>query len=310
MTLMQLGKLNDEQARQYIEGLLWPNGPVCPHCKSTDCTRLNGNAHRPGTVQCNECRGQFTVTVGTVMERSKIGLAKWLMAFHLMCSSKKGFSALQFQRNLGIGSYKTAWFMFHRIRHAMADGPMVKTLSGTVEVDETYVGGKPRNKHPSNPRGRGSKSKTPVVVLVERDGLARVKPVEFVNTETLHGEVIRTVEKSGTIITDEMASYRNVGQHFDGGHHTVNHGHRQYVRYAEDGFKIHTNTAESFFSLIKRGHYGVYHKMSKKHLHRYCAEYGFRWNHRKISDSARTEAALSQIQGKRLMYETPSQPMS
>jgi len=303
MTLMQLGKMTDEQARQYIEGILWPNGPVCPHCQSSDCTRLHGKAHRPGTIQCNGCRGQFTVTVGTVMERSKISLSRWLMAFHLLCSSKKGFSALQLQRNLEIGSYKTAWFMFHRIRHAMDNSATARTLAGAVEVDETYMGGKPRYRHSSNPRGTAHKA--PVMVLVERDGLARVKPVESVNTETLHAEVISAVEKSAMVITDEMASYRNLGPHFEGGHHFVTHSRRQYVRVNEAGFRIHTNTAESFFALIKRGFVGVYHKMSRKHLHRYCAEYGFRWNHHKISDSARTEAALSQIGGKRLMYETP-----
>jgi hypothetical protein len=145
------------------------------------------------------------------------------------------------------------------------------------------------------------------MVLVERDVLARVKPVEFTDTATLHNDVVAAVEKSSVIVTDEMASYRNIEQHFEGGHHTVMHSKRQYVRINESGFRIHTNTAESFFALIKCGHWGAYHKMSKKHLHRYCAEYGFRWNHREISDSARTEAALCQIQGKRLMYETPGE---
>ena len=176
MTLQELGKLSDDDARQYLENLLWPSGPVCPHCKSDDCTRLHGTAHRAGLVQCNACRQQFTVTVGTVMERSKVSLSRWVMAFHLMCSSKKGFSALQLQRNLGLGSYKTAWFMFHRIRHAMEAGPLAVAFSGTVEVDETYVGGRPRKVNnlsyvPGAKRGKGTK-KTPVVLLVERDGRA------------------------------------------------------------------------------------------------------------------------------------------
>ena len=163
MTLMQLASLTDEQARQYLENLLWPNGPVCPHCKSDDCTRLQGKAHRAGCVQCNDCRKQFTVTVGTVMERSKVSLSRWLMAFHLMCSSKKGFSALQLQRELALGSYKTAWFMFHRVRHAMEAGALAVAFSGTVEVDETPSSAeKPRKVNnlsyvPGAKRGRGTK---------------------------------------------------------------------------------------------------------------------------------------------------------
>jgi transposase-like protein len=307
MTLMQLGKLTDEQARQYLENLLWPNGPVCPHCKSDDCTRLHGKSHRAGLVQCNACRQQFTVTVGTVMERSKVSLSRWLMAFHLMCSSKKGFSALQLQRNLGLGSYKTAWFMFHRVRHAMEAGPLAIAFSGNVEVDETYVGGKPRKLNnlgisPGAKPGRGSK-KAPVVLLVERDGRARSKHLERVDAVKLTEEIRSIVDRSATILSDESYDYRFLGQLFDGGHHTVRHGKYEYARRTADGFSINVNTAESFFALVKRGHYGVYHQMSKKHLHRYCAEFDFRWNHRKINDSARTEAALKQVQGKRLMYE-------
>lgn len=304
MSLIQLARLSDDEAREYLELLVWPNGPVCPHCKSGDCTRLNGEAHRVGLVQCNECRGQFTVTVGTVMESSKVSLSKWLMAFHLICSSKKGFSALQLKRELSIGSYKTAWFMLHRVRFALESGLMQQAFAGAVEVDETYVGGKPQFRGQSK-RGRGTR-KTPVVVLVERDGRAYSKPVERVNAKTLHAEILDAVSPDAVIMTDELSVYRGIGEHFDGGHATVNHGRKEYARTDEpSGLSIHVNSAESFFGLIKRGHYGVYHQWSKKHLHRYCAEYDFRWNHRKISDSARTEAALSQIGGKRLMYETP-----
>jgi transposase-like protein len=306
MNLVEAGRLSESEARDYMESLRWPNGPVCPHCKSENCTRLNGKAHRPGTIQCNnaECREQFTVTVGTVMESSKISLNKWVLAFHLLCSSKKGFSACQLQRELGLGSYRSAWFMLHRVRHAFSDLSPAK-LSGTIEVDETYVGGKPRYRHPSNPRGTANKA--PVMVLVERDGNARSKPVEFVDTPTLHNEVIKNVEQQSTIMTDEMASYRNLGPHFAGGHHFVTHRQRQYARTNESGLRVSTNTAESFFALVKRGHYGVYHKMSKKHLHRYCDEFAHRWNWRKQTDSARTEAAIKAASGKRLMYETPSE---
>ena len=306
--MLEIARMTEEEARDYLEGLLWPDGPVCPHCKSGNCTRLNGHAHRPGTIQCNACRQQFTVTVGTVMERSKVSLVKGIMAFHLICSSKKGFAALQLQRELNFGSYKTAWFVLHRVRHALENGSMRKAMSGPVEVDETYVGGKPRpanNGVRTGKRGRGT-SKTPVIVLVERNGQARSKPLERVDGKTLKGEVRDTVERNAVILTDEWPGYRGVGQYFDGGHETVNHSAKQYVRiHEETGLPIHVNTAESFFALIKRGHYGVYHQMSKKHLHRYCAEYDFRWNHRRIDDSARTEAALRRVQGKRLMYETP-----
>lgn len=312
MTLIQLAKLTDVQAREYLEQLVWPEGPVCPHCKSCDCTRLNGKAHRAGTVQCNACRGQFTVTVGTVMESSRVCLLKWLMAFHLICSSKKGFSALQLQRELDLGSYKTAWFMLHRIRHAMEAGPLKEAFSGAVEVDETYVGGKPRMGnnmgYPNikGQRGRGTK-KTPVMVLVERDGRARSVPLKRIDHKTLSREILATVQENAMIVTDSWRGYKGIGKHFDGGHASVNHTANEYARFDhESGLSINTNTAESFFCLIKRGHYGVYHQMSKKHLHRYCAEYDFRWNHRKISDSARTEAALKSIGGKRLMYETPA----
>jgi transposase-like protein len=305
MNLIEAARLNDAEARKYLETLRWPSGPVCPHCKSQDVTRMQGKAHRAGAIQCNACREQFTVTVGTVMESSKVPLHKWVLAFHLLCSSKKGFSACQLQRELSLGSYRTAWFMLHRVRHAFSELAGEK-LSGAVEVDETYVGGKPRYKG-NTPRGR-SYRKAPVVVLVERDGSARAKPVPWVDAATLQGEIIQQVDAGSIILTDEFQSYRGVGRYFGGRHHTVNHGHKQYARRLESGLSVNTNTAESFFSLVKRGHYGVYHKMSKKHLVRYCDEFSFRWSQRKQSDSARTDAAIKAAEGKRLLYETPSSP--
>jgi transposase-like protein len=301
MNLLDLARLDDNQARTYLENIRWPNGPRCPHCDSDNCTRLNGEAHRPGTIQCNGCRQQFTVTVASVMESSKIPLVKWVMAFHLLCSSKKGFSAKQLQRELELGSYRTAWFLMHRVRHAMTAG--FAKLEGVVEIDETYVGGKPRYKGPHNTRGRGTK-KAPVVALVERAGNVRCFPVEKVDSATIHAEVVATVAKDATIITDELHVYRKVGKQFDGGHETVNHGRKEYVRQGKGGLKITTNTVESFFALLKRGNYGVYHQMSRRHLHRYCEEFAFRWRHRKVSDSVRTEAAIAAAEGKRLMYET------
>ncbi len=304
MNILDIGRMTDGQARDYLETIRWPEGPVCPHCGSKEVTRLQGEAHRHGCIQCNACREQFTVTVGSVMESSHIPLVKWVMAFHLICSSKKGFSALQLQRELELGSYRTAWFMAHRIRHAMNGEEMKKQLDGVVEVDESYVGGRPRQ-HGSK-RGRGT-AKKPIIALVQRDGDIRCKPLERVNGECLMKEIVEHVAPTATIVTDELASYRGVGDKFDGGHKTIKHSTGQYVRKSKNGgIVVHTNTVESFFALIKRGHFGVYHQMSKQHLHRYCSEFSFRWRHRKVKDSVRTVAAIVGSAGKRLMYETPA----
>jgi transposase-like protein len=300
MTLTEIAKMTEDDARDYLEKLRWPNGPVCPHCESQDVTRLHGEKHRAGTIQCNGCREQFTVTVGGVMESTHVPLVKWVLAFHLLCSSKKGMSALQLQRELNLGSYRTAWFMAHRIRHAMEGQPMQEQLKGYVEADETYVGGKPRFKGQSK-RGRGT-TKAPVMVLVERDGNSVCKPLQRVSSKELGGEIKKAVSENAMLITDELPVYVGIGRHFEGGHEVVKHGQKQYVRKTQGGLSINTNTAESFNALIKRGHYGIYHSMSKKHLHRYCSEFSFRWNHRKTNDSVRTEAALRQAEGKRLTY--------
>lgn len=296
MTLLEVARMTEDEAREYLESIRWPNGPICPHCESEDVTPLGGKKHRRGVIQCNDCRQQFSVTVNSIMESSHIPLNKWVLAFHLMCSSKKGISALQLQRELGLGSYRTAWFMCHRIRHAMEHGPMSEMLKGTVEVDETYVGGKSREGR----RGRGSERKTPVVALVERGGKVRTQTVERVNAESLKGEIRKHVHPSSTIMTDEFRSYMGIGSEFEGGHKFVSHGSGEYSR-----GDTHVNNAESFFALLKRGHYGVFHSLSKQHLHRYCHEFSFRWNLRDASDTDRMIAAIQQIEGKRLMYQKP-----
>jgi transposase-like protein len=300
LTLNQVSALTEDQARETIESILWPNGPVCPHCGAVEnVTRLQGKAHRPGVFQCNNCHGQFTVTVGTIFEDSHIPLRKWLMAFALLCSAKKGISALQLQRELELGSYRTAWHLAHRIRHAMSQEPLAGLLKGTVEVDETYVGGKPRPV-PGQPRnakrGRGTK-KTPVVALVERDGRVRARKVERVDGATLKGAIRENVDRKARIMTDELSIYRGIGAEFEGGHETVNHGASEYAR-----GDAHVNSAESFFALLKRGVIGSFHHVSKQHLNRYCDEFSFRWDHRKISDSERTAIAIKQAEGKRLSY--------
>jgi transposase-like protein len=291
--------MSDEQAREHLEKLRWPNGPICVHCSGTNVTRLNGQASRPGTIQCNECRQQFTVTIGTIFEDSHIPLAKWVMGFHLMVSSKKGVSALQLKRNLGLGSYQTAWHMAHRIRYAMSN-PDQPRLQKEVQVDETYVGGKPRPGSP-NQRGKGITKKTPVMAMVETGGLAVSQPLDDTKARTMQPIMQASIDQSARIVTDEKPSYLVAAKGFSGGHSKVNHRADEWVN--DEGFT--TNTAESFFSLLKRGHYGVYHQMSKQHLHRYCAEFDFRWNARTLSDTDRRTMALLQTEGKRLMYRQP-----
>ncbi|HEX8913039.1 MAG TPA: IS1595 family transposase [Humisphaera sp.] len=296
-------ELSEDDARAYLERLRWPDGnPVCPHCGSVDAYRMTGKTPRPGLCRCRDCDKQFTVSVGTIYEGSHIPLAKWVKAFHLMASSKKGISALQLQRNLGIGSYKTAWFMAHRIREAMRTDAVAGELSGEVQTDETYVGGKPRKGHgqPRPKRGRGT-DKACVLVMVETDGKARSHPIDRLTSDSLKGAMKEVIAPDAAIVTDELPAYPRAAADFTGGHYTVNHRSDQYVR--PDG--RHTNTAESFFALIKRGHYGVFHQLSKKHLHRYCDEFSFRWNGRKLTDSERREQAMRQVEGKRLFYKSP-----
>jgi transposase-like protein len=304
MNLLEVASLTEEQSRKYFESLRWPNGVTCPHCGGDHVTEMQGKKHRKGCYQCNskECREQFTVRNGSVLESSKVSFKKWVMAFHLLCSSKKGFSAKQLQRELDLGSYKTAWFMLHRIRHAMDNNTFEKPLLGIVECDETYVGGKPR--HPRDARAKWS-DKQPVMVLVERDGRSVCGPIPRLTTEGLKEPIRKFVGRRATIVTDELSAYGGLYAEF-AGHETVNHSQKQYVRRRADGLVVHSNTAESFFGLVKRGHYGVYHMWSKQHLHRYCHEFSFRWNHRKVSDGMRREAAIRLISGKRLKYKTPA----
>jgi transposase-like protein len=219
------------------------------------------------------------------------------MALHLMTSSKKGISSKQLQRNLGLASYQSAWHMSHRIRHAMF-APDGLLLTGSVEVDETYVGGKPRpGSDEKAKRGRGTK-KIPVVALVERDGRVRSRVIEHVDAKTLKSAIRENVDRSATIYTDEWSSYRGIGSEFAGGHKTVNHGAGEYV-----SGDASTNTAESFFALMKRGVYGVFHHVSKQHLQRYCDEFSFRWDRRAMTDGERTIDAIRGAEGKRLTYD-------
>lgn len=308
MAAIDVGRLTEDEARTILENIRWPHGLACPHCGSVNVTRLVAKSTksktRDGVIQCNDCREQFSVSVGTIMQGSHITLRQWVQAFHSICSHKKGVSALQLQRNLGLGSYRSAWHLAHRIRLAMKEDPLASALHGIVEVDETYVGGKPRKGSVDkdgnkiiNKRGRGTK-KTPVIALIERDGRVRTQVVERVNADNLKAAIIENVNQQATIMTDELSSYNGIGDSFDGGHKTVNHSRGEYSR-----GNAHVNGAESYFALLKRGVHGTFHHISKKHLARYCDKFSFRWDQRKVTDGERTVKAIQGMEGKRLSYK-------
>lgn len=290
---------DNNAAREHLESLLWPDGPVCPRCgvMGDRITKLSGKSTRPGVHKCKDCRKPFTVTVGTVMERSKIPLCKWVLAAQLMASSKKGMSAKQLERMLGC-TYETAWFLFHRLREAAAD-PDPGPLGGenkVVEVDETYIGGKAKNVH----NGKPVPKKAPVVVLVERDGKAHSFHVARVSHKNLRSKLVTTISRKSYLMTDESLVYPRIGTEF-AGHGTVNHSKDEYVC----GTFWYTNNAESYFALLKRGMMGSFHSVSEAHLFRYLAEFDFRHNTRHMSDAERGDELLRGTAGKRLTYQQP-----
>jgi len=299
--------IDETAAVAFLEKQRWGDTPGCPRCGDTNVTKIkNGQEGRNKRFlwRCHGCKQQFTVRIGTVFEDSRIPLRIWCYAFWKACSSKKGVSALQISRECSI-SYKSALFLMHRIRYAMTEPGKQEKLQGDIEVDETYVGGKPR-KHqkrevggPKLNTGRGTK-KIPVLVMVKRGDKVRARVIPNVTGKTMKAAIRDNVHVSSRIITDEYKSYRGVGKEFAGGHETVTHSIGEYVR-----GDIHTNEAESFFALVKRGFYGTFHAVSKKHLHRYINEFAFRWNTRKITDGERTASAIKGADGKRLMYREP-----
>jgi transposase-like protein len=307
---------NEDRARDHLEAIRWPDGPHCPHCGNADSdavTRLKGKSHRPGLFQCNACHEHFTVTVGSVMERSHIPLTKWVLAFHLMAASKKGVSAHQLMRTLGLGSYRTAWFMAHRVRECMkANAATSSPLGGEgkiIEADETYYGKletpRPRNKYlpPPTKGGKpGGAQKRAIVALVERHGPTRTFHVKRAAAKDVRDVIVKTASRKSRLHTDESRIYTELGKEF-ARHETVTHSAGEYVR-----GDVHTNSAENFFSVFKRGMKGIYQHCGESHLHRYLTEFEFRHNHRAAfdwTDTARAHAVIKGAEGKRLLYRQP-----
>jgi transposase-like protein len=301
---------DEDKAREFLEKLRWPDGPVCPHCGLLDnAYRLEpkpsakGKHVRKGVWKCGGCREQFTVTVGTIFEDSHIPLSKWLLAYHLLCASKKGMSAHQLHRMLKV-TYRSAWFMAHRIRYTMTQEPLSSKLTGIIEVDETYVGGrlrvgsyKPRSgKKPKYPAVTSNKAA--VVSVLQRGGRVQSRHVERVTAENLKPMVQQMVDEQAHVITDSSTVLK--GALTIRRHDQVNHSVKEYVRY-DDGVCITTNTIEGYFATLKRGINGAYHHVGKQHLHRYLSEFDFRYNSRKEKDGDRTLLAIKGVDGKRLM---------
>ncbi len=293
--------VDEEEARKHIEASRWPNDVNCPLCGSLNVMRMAGKT-QAGYFLCRDCRGKFTCRTGTVMERSHVPLHKWLLAIHLLTSAKKGMSAHQLFRNLGFGSYRTAWFLEHRIREAMTDrnpGPMGGG-GKTVEVDETFVGrldGVPKQRH-------GYAHKNTVLTLIERGGSARSFHVDSTSIADLIPLVNANVARETAMMTDQAVWYRNLNK--DGSyasHETVDHSREEYVRGT-----VHTNTVEGYYSIFKRGMKGIYQHCAEKHLHRYLSEFDFRYSNRSalgVEDAERAHLALKGVEGKRLTYRQP-----
>ena len=299
---------NEEAAFAHLESVMWPNGPECPHCGCVGrISKIKANPEkrvRMGLHRCGDCKKQFTVRVGTVFEASKVELHKWLQAVYLMTSSKKGVSAHQLHRALEV-TYKTAWFMAHRIREAMKDDTLAGfgTGGGVVEVDETFIGNDRTIKPKGEKKGRGYAHKHKVLSLVDRStGRAKSMVVDNLKAETLLPILRENIAREATIYTDEAAQYAQLAADF-AGHDFVRHGAGEYGR-----GDVHTNTIEGYFSVFKRGMKGVYQHCAKKHLHRYVAEYEFRYNNRSangVEDAERSQIALRGARGKRLTYQGP-----
>jgi transposase-like protein len=298
---------NEDAARKHFEAIRWPNGPVCPHCGvMNEATELKGESTRHGLYKCRACEQQFSAMIGTVMESSHVPMTKWALAFHLMAASKKGVSAHQLMRSLGLGSYRTAWFMAHRVREAMADRDP-EPLGGkgkTVEVDETFIG-KPDATF-VNGKGwvgkRGTATKRKVITLDERGGRSVSVKVEDLTVQTIKTVLGKHVVLDSTLNTDEAQHYKAPGKKF-AKHEAVNHSAGEYAR-----GETTTNTVEGFFGIFKRGMTGVYQHCGENHLQAYLNEFDFRYSNRSalgVNDTERAHRAIKGAQGKRLTYRSP-----
>ncbi|GGN53715.1 DDE transposase [Novosphingobium indicum] len=295
---------NEEAAYAYVEARIWPEGPVCPHCGGVErISKMQGKSTRVGAYKCYQCRKPFTVKIGTIFEDSKVAMHIWLQAMYLIAGSKKGISSNQLHRTLGV-TLKTAWFMSHRIREAMRsnDTGMFGGNGGVVEVDETFIG-----RIKGAPVKRAFHHKMKVLALVDRDsGKARTMVIDNVNASTLMPIVLDNVAREARVMTDEHSGYRDMSKFF-AAHGTTSHGRGEYVNLEDRS--IHSNTVEGYFSIFKRGMKGVYQFCGEQHLHRYLAEFEFRYNNRVAlgcNDADRADALLSGIIGKRLTYQTAS----
>ena len=293
---MPLACADETAAVEFMERQRWGDKPACPHCNAADVYKMtgrDGKRNKRFLWRCRACGEQYTVRIGTIYNESRLPLRNWCYAFWRAATSKKGVAAMEIQRDCQV-TYKTALFLMHRVRFALTPKPA--KLAGTVECDETYVGGKPRPGTGPHKRGRGT-SKTPVFVMVERNGGIHRQVVADVTGKTLKNAIRESVDGGARIMTDELSSYNGIGEDFKGGHETVCHSAGEYAR-----GDVNTNTAESSFSLLNRGLVGIFHAVSKEHLHRYVGEFDFRWNTRRMNDGERVAAALKNAIGKRLPY--------
>ncbi|HVW13113.1 MAG TPA: IS1595 family transposase [Mucilaginibacter sp.] len=285
----------EETCKQYLAQQRWGDTPCCPHCGNTKAWKTN----RGFTCAAKECGKKFTVTTGTILENTKISLRYWFATIYLATAHKKGISSHQLSRDLGI-TQKTAWFLLHRVREMFKESAP-EMLDGTVEIDETFVGGKNKNRHAKRKapksQGRSHVDKTAVVGLLQRDGNVKTFVVENTNADTLQGIMLANVKPEAKVVTDAYRSYNGLDKTYN--HVAIKHTEGNYITVGDD----HTNCIEGFWSQLKRGIIGIYHQVSPKHLHRYCHEFGYRYNNRKITDVTRFENAFKGIDNKRLTYE-------